>query len=110
MDDNAELVLREVLKINPNTINVFNSLGFIYRRQSKHAQALEQYKKALRINPRDENTLYNIGRIYFDLGEYDMARDILQKTVELNPDFSKAAEMLRTITMRSPDNNGQSQD
>ncbi len=104
MDDNAELVLREVLKINPNTINVFNSLGIIYRRQSKYALALEQYKKALRVSPRDENILYNIGRIYFDLGEYGMARDILQKAVELNPGFNEAVEMLRIITMGPSDN------
>lgn len=104
MDDNAELVLREVLKLNPNTINVFNSLGIIYRRQSKYAEALEQYKKALRVSPRDENILYNIGRMYFDLGEFGKARDILQKAVELNPGFSEAVEMLRIISMRPPDN------
>jgi Tfp pilus assembly protein PilF len=104
MDDNAELVLREVLKLNPNTINVFNSLGIIYRRQGRYALALEQYKKALRVSPRDENILYNIGRIYFDLGEYGLAKDILQKAVELNPGFNEAVEMLRIITMRPPDN------
>jgi tetratricopeptide (TPR) repeat protein len=104
MDDNAELVLREVLKINPNTINVFNSLGIIYRRQERYALALEQYKKALRVSPRDENILYNIGRIYFDLGEFGMAKDILQKAVELNPGFNEAVEMLRIIPMRPTDN------
>jgi tetratricopeptide (TPR) repeat protein len=104
MDDNAELVLREVLKLNPNTLNVFNSLGIIYRRQGRYALALEQYKKALRVSPRDENILYNIGRIYFDLGEYGMARDILQKAVELNPGFDEAVQMLRIITMGPADN------
>lgn len=99
MDDNAELVLKEVLKINPATINVFNSLGIIYRRQGKYSQALEQYKKALRVSPRDENILYNIGRIYYDQGELGMSREILMRAVDLNPGFGEAVEMLKVINL-----------
>ena len=68
MDDDAEAALQEVLKINPNTINVFNSLGIIHRRQGRYDKALVQYQKAMKVNPDDENILYNLGRAHYDMG------------------------------------------
>lgn len=103
MDDNAEHMLLEVLKLNPGTINVFNALGIIYRRQGRYTDALEQYKKALKVSPLDENIYYNMGRIYLEQHLYNEARVILQKAVDLNPGFNEAAEMLRSLELRMKD-------
>jgi tetratricopeptide (TPR) repeat protein len=100
MDDSAEHMLQEVLKLNPQTINVFNALGIIYRRQGRYQDALEQYKKALKVSPFDENIYYNMGRIYLEQRLYHEARPILRKAVEINPGFNEAAEMLRSLELR----------
>jgi tetratricopeptide (TPR) repeat protein len=104
MDDNAELVLKQVLEINPNTINVYNSLGILYRRQGKYQKAIAQYKKAMKVNPDSENVLYNLGRIYYDTKQYDEAKRIMKRAVDLNPDFKEAQDMLTALEMgETPD-------
>ena len=97
MDEHAESVLLQVLNINPNTINVYNSLGIIYRRQNKFDKAIDQYKKALKVNPSDENILYNLGRIYYEDDQMDKAAQILRQALQINPLFSEAQDMLSVI-------------
>lgn len=100
MDDHAEQVLKEVLKINPDTINVYNNLGIIYRRQRRYQKAINQYKKAVKVNPSDENIFYNMGRTYFDMEEFDDAKLMLEKALEINPDFNEATSLIKTIDLR----------
>jgi tetratricopeptide (TPR) repeat protein len=97
MDDHAEQVLKEVLKINPDTINVYNNLGIIYRRQKRYQKAINQYKKAVKVNPTDENIYYNMGRTYFDMEEFENAKIILEQALEINPNFKEATSMIKTI-------------
>jgi tetratricopeptide (TPR) repeat protein len=97
MDGNAEQVLKEVLKINPDTINVYNSLGILYRRQGKYDLAIKQYKKALRVNSTDENILYNLARTYYEAGEFDQAKTVLNRALSLNPGFSHGQELLMAV-------------
>ncbi len=100
MDDHAEQVLKEVLKINPDTINVYNNLGIIYRRQKRYQKAINQYKKAVKVNPTDENIFYNMGRTYFDMEDLENAKVILEKALEINPGFKEATSMIKTIDRR----------
>ncbi len=100
MDDHAEQVLKEVLKLNPDTINVYNNLGIIYRRQGRYQRAINQYKKALKVSPDDENIYYNLGRTYFEMEEFEKARVVLTKALEINPAFAEAKSMLKTIELR----------
>lgn len=100
MDENAEAVLQEVLKINPDTINVFNSLGIIYRRRGEYQRAMDQYQKALKVDPEDENILYNIGRLYYDMEQFVEAREALSRALEINPDFRESEGLIRNIDLR----------
>lgn len=100
MDDHAEQILKEVLKLNPDTINVYNNLGIIYRRQKRYQKAINQYKKAVKVNPGDENIYYNMGRTYFDMEDFDNAKVILQKALEINSGFKEATRMIKTIERR----------
>lgn len=99
MDKNAEMVLNEVAKISPNTINVYNSLGIIYRRQGRFDLAIKQYDKALRVNSEDENILYNLSRVYLMMKDVDMAHKTIKKSLSINPDFKQARALLESIEM-----------
>lgn len=100
MDDNAEQMLAEVHKLNPNTINVYNSLGIIYRRQGNFEKAIDQYKKAIKVNSADENIYYNLGRIYFEAGQFGEAEKVLHRAQVLNPGFGEAKDLLRAVRRR----------
>lgn len=99
MDDNAESALLEALKINPNTINVYNTLGIVYRRQSKYQEAIRYYRKALRVTPEDENIHFNLARVYMEVKEFREARRVLERAVELNPEFEEARTLLKSLEM-----------
>ncbi len=91
----AAMALKEVLKVNPNTINVFNTLGIVYRRQGKYQEAVNQYKRALRVSPQDENIFYNLGRTYYEMGDYVQAGKVLKKAVDINPNHADAQNLYK---------------
>lgn len=99
MDESAEAVLMEAMKLNPSTINIYNSLGILYRRQGKYEEAIKQYRRALRVNPFDENIHYNLSRVLMAVKDFKGAAEILRKAVELNPDFIEARDTLKSIEM-----------
>jgi tetratricopeptide (TPR) repeat protein len=100
MDDYAEQVLKEVLKINPETINVYNNLGIIYRRQGRYQQAIRQYQKALKVSPQDENIHYNLGRTFYEMKEFGQARSAVQEALAISPAFGDAKTLLGAIEKR----------
>lgn len=98
-DQEAEEVFQQVIKINPDTINVFNGLGIIYRRQGKFKEAIQQYKKALRVHPEDEHIFYNLSRVYLEVKDYKNAKSALEDSLRVKSDFSEAKELLLAIEM-----------
>jgi tetratricopeptide (TPR) repeat protein len=99
MDENAEEVLMEALKLNPRTMNVFNSLGILYRRQERYQEAIRAYRKALKINPSDENIHYNLARVYMGVNDLRQARQVLHKALKINAEFTEARKLLDSINM-----------
>jgi len=99
MDESAEQVLLEVARINPNTVNVYNSLGIVYRRQGKLQEAIKQYQKALKVNPNDENIYYNLSRVFILTKDLKKAKELVTRAFEINPEFNEAGELLKSINM-----------
>jgi tetratricopeptide (TPR) repeat protein len=97
MDKNAEQILLQVAEINPNTINVYNSLGILYRRQNKYDTALIQYQKALKVDPQDEHIYYNLSRVYLLMKKFSQATEALKKALNIDPDFTEAQDLLKSI-------------
>jgi tetratricopeptide (TPR) repeat protein len=96
-NENAEEVLNEILEINPNTINVYNSLGVLHRRKGDLPTALQYYKKALLVHPREPNIHYNIGRLYIGMQQLAKAKSHFDKAVRLNPTFEEGKKALKAL-------------
>ncbi len=97
MDNEAEDAFNEVIKINPDTINIYNSLGIIYRKKKDYGGAIKQYQRALKVDPDDENILYNIGRACIENKEVEKAKKMFEEALSINPDFKEAKKMLQAI-------------
>lgn len=97
MHESAEGIFNEIIKLNPDTINVYNSLGIIYRRQNRIEDAIANYQKALKIDPNDENIHFNLGRAYLDLNNPQMAKRSFIDALRINPHFDIARGMLEAI-------------
>lgn len=98
-DTDAEDVLKEILEINPETINVYNSLGVLYRRKGDPHTALKHYKKALKVHPDEPHILYNIGRLHLDLKDPEKAKTFFIQAIEIYPAFIEAQEVLNAIEL-----------
>jgi len=98
-DENAEDILNEILELQPDTVNVYNSLGVLYRKRGDPATALKHYEKALKIHPHESHIYYNIGRVHIDMNHADKAQSYFRQALKLEPDFKEAKEALDAIEL-----------
>jgi tetratricopeptide (TPR) repeat protein len=98
-EDQAEAILNEILEVNPDTINVYNTMGVLYRRKGDYPTALKHYEKALKIHPEEPNIHYNIGRIHVEMKNLDEAKSCFIKALALDPGFKEAREVLSAIDL-----------
>jgi len=96
-EEQAEGVLNEILEQNPDTINVYNTLGVLYRKRGDYQAALEQYEKALKIHPDQPKVYYNVGRLHVDLKDLEQAKLSFEKALVLDPDFKEAREAMEAL-------------
>ncbi len=95
----AEEVLNEIKEINPNTVNIYNSLGVLYRKKGDFKKALQNYKKALNIHPDRVRIHYNIGRLYIEMKDPETAKSYFQQALKIDPKFTDAKEVLDAIEL-----------
>ncbi|MDR2367507.1 MAG: tetratricopeptide repeat protein [Deltaproteobacteria bacterium] len=98
-DNEAEEILNTVLALRPDTTNVYNSLGIIYRRQGRFEESVKAYKKAILVHPEDENIYFNLARANLELNNPQAAADALKQAIRLNPEFAPARDLLRAIEL-----------
>ncbi|MFH0730126.1 MAG: tetratricopeptide repeat protein [Pseudomonadota bacterium] len=99
--EDAEDILKEIMEINPDSVNIYNSLGVLSRRKGEFENALKHYQKALRIHPNSPHIHYNMGRLHLDLNDPGKAKLFFTKAVELDPSFKEAKEVLSAIELGS---------
>lgn len=97
MDEEAEKALQELLRLKPETINVYNSLGILFRKRGDYKSAAAQYRKALKVNPNDENIYYNLARMYFETEDFYMSKEALAEALDLNPKFKTAVDFMKVV-------------
>ncbi|SDU16707.1 tetratricopeptide repeat protein [Desulfobacula phenolica] len=95
----AEDVLNEILESGTNSLNIFNTLGVLYRKKGDPQTALNQYKKALKVHPDEPYIYYNIGRLYLDMKDISAAKKKFQQALEKDPGFQEAKQVIKAIDL-----------
>ena len=95
----AEDVLNEILESGTQSLNVFNTLGVLFRKKGDPEEALKQYKKALKVHPDEPYIYYNIGRLYLDMKEMDKAKSCFTDALEKDPGFDEAKQVIKAIDL-----------
>jgi tetratricopeptide (TPR) repeat protein len=98
-DGHAEDILKEMLALGYESLNVFNSLGIIYRKRGDHQNAMIHYAKALKVHPDEPHIHYNMGRICLDMKDMDKAREFFEKAVKIQKDFKEARQILKAMDL-----------
>lgn len=100
-DDEAEESFNEVLKLNPNTTNVYNSLGILHRKRNNYKEAIRMYQAAMKIDSTDENIYYNLGRAMHEDKRVEDAKKMFKQALKIKPNFPEAKHMLLSIEVGS---------
>ena len=95
----AEDMLNELLASGTNSLNVFNTLGVLYRKKGDIKEAMKQYKKALKVHPDEPYIYYNIGRLYLDAQNTTKAKSYFQAALDKDHGFKEAKQVIKAIDL-----------
>ena len=87
--DEAEILFKEALEIDPKNPSALNNLGNINYLKKDYEQAIKYYLEASFIDTYDADILINIARSYVNLGKKDEAKSFFDKAVSINPELKK---------------------
>lgn len=101
--EEAEQMIKRALELDPNNGAYLDSMGWLYYRQGKYADALGQLERALKAIPKpDATVLVHIGDTYAKLNRDAQALEYWQKASLLAPeDKAVAAKIEKAKTKLS---------
>jgi len=96
----AQKCFEEALKLDKNSAEGLNNLGFVAQMEKRYNKAIKYYSKALAIRPNSATFHYNLGACYFAKHEFDKAAQEYRTAYQLDPDIfqrvSKTGVMARS--------------
>ncbi len=93
----AELLTRQAIELNPNFAEAHSNLGNILRDLGKLEEAESFTRKAITLNPDLANAHSNLGNILKDLGKSQEAELSIRLAIELNSNFAEAHSNLGNV-------------
>ncbi|MEE4261430.1 MAG: tetratricopeptide repeat protein [Desulfobacteraceae bacterium] len=72
------------LELDPNNVNVHNSLGVCYGLQGQYDSAIAEFKKAIALAPREYMALYNLGLVHLLMKQPDRALEYFLGADKIN--------------------------
>ncbi len=80
------MLLREVVKENPDHENAQLNLGFLSVRSTQYDKAMERFNKVLEINPKRVEVLIYLGETSLNMGDKEKALGYFEKYLKVSPD------------------------
>ena len=93
----AEIILNEILKIEPTYFKAYINIGVICINQNKLYEAEKNFIKAIEINPDFELAYFNLGTVQEKLGKTEEAEKSFKKAIDLKPSYFEAFINLGTL-------------
>lgn len=83
----------KAIKIAPTNGPIADTLGWIYYKQGRYAEALVQLERARQIIPQFPEVYYHLGKTSLALKDSGKAKAAFEKALELNPEAGYAEEV-----------------
>ncbi|MGN1269445.1 MAG: tetratricopeptide repeat protein [Clostridia bacterium] len=83
-NEEAIIVLQEVLKQKPQNEKASNLLGDILFEEERYKEAISVYMTALRYHPASYDLYYNLGMTYTMINDFKRAKEFYEKAAEIN--------------------------
>ena len=69
----ASIEFQKALKLNRNSKEALNYLGYVHARFKKYDDAISYYKRAIAVDPDYSDAMNNLGTVFLDLENWDEA-------------------------------------
>jgi CheY-like chemotaxis protein len=96
--EEAKSIFIEILKIDDQAPNPYNTLGVKLRRKGDYPGAVHNYLRAIELNPEDENVHFNLSKAYFYMHEKKKSEKSLATALSINDDFPEAVRFYKELT------------
>jgi len=83
----AQKCFEEALRVDKNSPEAMNNLGFVAQMEKRYNKALKYYQKALALRPQSPTFHYNLGAAYFGKHDFARATQEYQTAYNLDPDI-----------------------
>lgn len=92
--DGFERLMREVIELEPNNANAYNSLGYTFVDQNRNlAEAQDLLEQALELDPENPYILDSVGWYLYRMGDLTAAMEYLERAFEQLPEPDVAAHL-----------------
>ncbi len=100
----AKKSFEESLKLDKNSAEGLNNLGYIAQLETRYNRAIKYYEKALAIRPNSATFHYNMGAAYFAKHDFAKATVEYRAAYDLDPEiFQRVSRMGIMVQSSSPE-------
>jgi serine/threonine protein kinase/tetratricopeptide (TPR) repeat protein len=85
-------IFEDVAKDFPNEMEVIEAIAWIYRRQGRFEEFIDQIQRALQLDPKDLSKNLELANAYGALRRFDEAHEAIDRTIALAPDRANLYE------------------
>lgn len=82
--DGAIAEFKRALQLDPENVNVQNSLGVCYGVREEFDKALECFENAVQLDPAEVMAVYNAGYVWMCRGDYDKALEYFRRAGQID--------------------------
>lgn len=82
--DGAMAEYELALKMDPDNVNVYNSMGVCHGERGDYDRALSSFAKAVTLDPEDVFAIYNAGYIHMQRQEYEAALEYFRQALTID--------------------------
>ena len=87
--DAAIVSYENIVKINSNYLEGYNSLGNVQRQKGCLEAAVSSYKRAIEISPNYFEGHNNLGNVLQEKGDFEVAIESYKRAIKINPDSAE---------------------
>jgi len=102
-NEEAELLYRRLLELEPNFVLAYNQLGYITMLQTRFAEAEEYFTSYRFIAPDQANPHDSLGELYIIQGRYDEAEASFETAIRIKPEFWNSYHGLANVRILEED-------
>lgn len=84
--DEAEKLTRQAVELLPDNGYILDSLGWVFFKQKRYAEARDTLEKALKMSADDPVIWEHLGDVYLALGDKAKAKEAYGKAIAIKPD------------------------